>query len=111
MWTSLGARPVAALTELLESKFDVGQMQVPIVLSLVDDLSQHLGCSVVYPLNAHVTVGMIEACSKLMHTQQLITACKSLEQNYSPLSESVVRGHPNKGMYWFTSIYRLCPPW
>ena len=50
MWTSLGTRPVAALTEFVVSEFHVGQMQVPIVLSFVDDHSQHLGRSVVYPL-------------------------------------------------------------
>ena len=54
------------------SEFDVGQMQVPVVLSLVDDHSQHLCHSVIYPLNAPVTVGMIGACSKLVYPQQLI---------------------------------------
>ena len=54
------------------SKLYVGHMQVPIVLSLVDDHSQNLGHNVVYLLNAPVTVGMIGACRKLMHTQQLI---------------------------------------
>ena len=43
------------------SEFDVRQMQVLNVLSLVDDHSQHLGHSVVHPLNAPVTVGMIGA--------------------------------------------------
>ena len=57
---------------IVVSELYVGQMQVPIVLSLVDDHSQHFGHSVVYPLNAPVTVGMIGACSKLVHTQQLI---------------------------------------
>ena len=57
---------------IVVSEFDVRQMQVPIVLSLVDDHSQHLDHSVVHPLNAPVTVGMIEACSKLSHAQQLI---------------------------------------
>ena len=57
---------------IVVSKFDVRQMQVLIVLSLVDDHSQHLGHSVAYPLNAPVTVGMIGACSKLVHTEQLI---------------------------------------
>ena len=37
MWTSLGPRPVAALTEFVVSEFYVGQMQAPIVLSLVDE--------------------------------------------------------------------------
>ena len=53
-------------------------MQVPIVLSLVDDHSQHLGHSVVYPLNAPVTVGMIGACRKLVHAQQLIHSLRNL---------------------------------
>ena len=65
MWTSLRADRVV-------SEFYVGQMQVPIVLSLVDDHSQHLCHSVIYPLNAPVTVGMIGTCSKLVYTQQLI---------------------------------------
>ena len=54
------------------SEFDVRKMQVPNVLLLVDDHSQHLGHSVVHPLNSPVTVGMIGACSKLAHAQQLI---------------------------------------
>ena len=54
------------------SEFDVGQMRVPVVLSLVDDPIQHLGHSVVYPVNALVTVGLIGGCSKLAHAQQLI---------------------------------------
>ena len=57
---------------IVVSEFYVRQMQVPIVLSLVDEYSQHWGHSGVYPLNAPVTVGMIGACSKLVHTQQLI---------------------------------------
>ena len=57
---------------IVVSKLDVRKMQVPIVLSLVDHYSQHLGHSVVHPLNAPVTVGMIGACSKLAHAQQLI---------------------------------------
>ena len=54
------------------SEFDVGQMQVLIVSSLVDNYNQHWGHSVAHPLNAPVPVGIIEACSKLVHTQQLI---------------------------------------
>ena len=44
---------------IVVSEFDLGQMQVPIVLSPGDDHSQHLGHSVIYPLNPPVTVGMI----------------------------------------------------
>ena len=57
---------------IVVNEFYVGQMQVPIVSSLVHDHSQHLGHGVVYPLNTPVTAGMIRACSNLVHTQQLI---------------------------------------
>ena len=78
-------------------KFYVGRVPVPIVLSLVDDHSEHFDHSVVYPLNTPVTVGMIRACSKIVHTQQLKnTVCERLERNCNPLSESMVRGRPRK---------------
>ena len=57
---------------IVVSEFDVRKMQVSIVLSLVDDHSQPLDHSAVHPFNAPVTVGMIGACSKLSHAQQLI---------------------------------------
>ena len=63
IWTVLGARSVAALTELLQANSTWGEC---------NDRSHDLGHSVVYPLNASVTVGMIGAGSKLVHTQQLI---------------------------------------
>ena len=50
---------------IVASEFYVGQKQVPIALSLVDDHSQHLGHSVVCPLNAPVTVAMIGALASL----------------------------------------------
>ena len=54
------------------SKFDARKMPVPIVLSLLDDHILHSGHSVVYSRKAPVTVGMVGACSKLAHAQQLI---------------------------------------
>ena len=63
---------------LVVSEFYVGQMQVPIVLSLIDDHSQHIRHSVIYPLNAPVTVGMIGACSKLVQAHQLIYSLRNL---------------------------------
>ena len=77
MWASAHVDLVGRQTRrradgIVMIELDVGHMQVPIVLSLVDDHSQNLGHSVVYPLNAPVTVGIIGACSKLVHTQQLI---------------------------------------
>ena len=42
---------------IVVSELDVRELQIPDVLLLVDDHSQHLGHSVVHPLNASVTVG------------------------------------------------------
>ena len=55
--------PVGRKTRRLTDGFlgielDVGQMQVPIVSSLVDDRSQKLAYSLIHPLNASVTLGM-----------------------------------------------------
>ena len=54
------------------SEFDARKMHISIVLSFVDDQSQHLGHNVVHPINASVTDGVVGACSKLVHAQQLI---------------------------------------
>ena len=69
MWTSFDRHTCCRADGIVVSEFDMGKMQVPIVLSLVDDHSQHLSYSVAYPLNAPVTVEMIGAGSKLVHTQ------------------------------------------
>ena len=76
-WESAHVEPVGRQARqradgIVVSEFYVRQMQVPIVLSLVDDYRQHLGHSVVHPFNAPVTVGMIGTWSKLVHTQQLM---------------------------------------
>ena len=90
---------------IVDSKFYVGQMPVPIVLSLVDDHSEHFDHNVVYPLNVSAGVGMMGACSKLVHTQQLkYSLLKVGAELCSLLSESMVRGRPRKGMYCFTRI-------
>ena len=74
-------------------------VQIPVVLSFIDDHSQHLGHSMFHPLNASVTVWVIEACGKLAHShnKSWYTACESLEQNWRPSSESMVRDHPHRG--------------
>ena len=53
-------------------ELDVRELQTPVVLSFVDDHSQHSGHSVVQPLNASVTVWMTGACVKIARCQQLI---------------------------------------
>ena len=53
-------------------ELDVMELQIPVVLSFIDDHSQHLKHSVVHPLNASVTVWMIGACGKLAHSQKLV---------------------------------------
>ena len=89
---------------IVVSELDVREPQIPVVLLLVDDHSQHLGHSVVHPLNASVAVRIIGACGKLGTPNSWYIACESLEQNCRPLSESMLRGHPHKGMYLLTRM-------
>ena len=53
-------------------ELDVRELQIPVVLSFIDDHSQHMDHRMVHPLNASVTVWMIGACGKLAHSQQLV---------------------------------------
>ena len=65
--------PIRCSADLIVvNELDVREPQIPVVLLLVDDHSQHLGHSVVHPLNAPVAVRMIGACGKLAHSQQLV---------------------------------------
>ena len=57
---------------IVVSELDVREPLIPVILLFVDDHSQRLGHSVVYPLNAPVAVRMIGACDKLAHTQQVV---------------------------------------
>ena len=63
---------------IVASEFVVRELQIPVVLSLVDDHSQHFGHSVVHPLNAPVAVRMIGACGKLAHSQKLVYSSRKL---------------------------------
>ena len=51
---------------------DVRELQIPVVLSFIDDHTLHLSHSVVHPLNASVTVWMVGACGKLAYSQQVV---------------------------------------
>ena len=68
----VGRRTRRRADRMFVSEIDAVQKQVPIVLLLFDDRSQHFGHSLVYPINAPITVGMIGACSRLAHAQQLV---------------------------------------
>ena len=89
---------------ILVWQLDVRKLQIPVVLSSIDDHSQNVSHSVVHLLSASVTVRIIGGCGKLAHSQQLVDSCKNLEQKSRPLSESMARGHPRRGMYWLTRM-------
>ena len=61
-------------------ELDVRELQIPVVLSLIDDDSYHLSHSVVDPLNACVAVSMIWVCGTLAHSQQLVHMFEVMEQ-------------------------------
>ena len=76
-WTSTHANLVGGQTRrsadrIVACELDVGELQVPVVLSFIDDHSEYLGHSVVHALHASVTVWMVGACGKLVHSQKLV---------------------------------------
>ena len=65
--------PIRCSADLIVvNELDVREPQIPVVLLLVDDHSQHLGHSVVHLLNASSAIGIIGACGQLAHPQQLV---------------------------------------
>ena len=59
MLASLGAKPVAALTELLWGNSTRGSLRIPITLALIDVQSQHLRHCVIHALHTNVAVGVV----------------------------------------------------
>ena len=70
--TLVGSQTRRRADRIVACELDVRELQDPVVLSFIDDHSQHLGHSMVYPLNASVVVWMIGACGKLAHSQHLL---------------------------------------
>ena len=60
------------------SKFHLRQVDVPVVLSFVDDHRQHLSHGVVDALNATVTVGVVGARRDFSHAEELAGPCSAI---------------------------------
>ena len=60
----VGGQTRRSADRIVVCELDATQLHIPVVLSFIDDHSQHLGHSVVHPLYASVTVWMIGACGK-----------------------------------------------
>ena len=94
MWTSLGAKSVAALTELLLSKFDVRELHIPVILALIDVDDQHLGHRVVRTLHTTVAVQVIRADGDFASPENLETACETFEKKRRAFSQYAARASP-----------------
>ena len=63
---------------IIVGKFHVRQMSIPIILSHIDDHSEHLSHGVIHALDAAVTVRMIGACRNFAHAVQLVDSVRQL---------------------------------
>ena len=63
---------------IVVSEFHVRQVDVPVVLSFVDDHRQHLSHGVVDALNATVTVGVVGARRDFSHAEELAGPCSAI---------------------------------
>ena len=68
----VGGQPRRRADRIVACELGVRELQTPVILAFIDDHSQDLGCSMVHPLNASVTVSMIGACGKFAHSQKLV---------------------------------------
>ena len=88
-------------------ELDVREPQIPVVLSFVDDHSQHLGHSVVHPLNAPVAVRTIGACGKLARSQELVySLCKLGAELQAVIREYGARTPPSGNVFVDQNIGR-----
>ena len=72
MCTSFGADGIVV------SESHVRQVIIPVILSLVDDHSEHLGHGMIHALDAAVAVRMIGACRNFAHAVQLVNSVRQL---------------------------------
>ena len=58
----IGGHPCGGTSGIVVCEFDMRQVNVPVVRSLIDDHREHLSHDVIHALYAAVTAGMIGAC-------------------------------------------------
>ena len=82
---------------IVVSKFHVRQVDVPVVLSFVDDHRQHLSHGVVDPLGATVAVGVLGARRDVSHAEELVHGKRQLGAGLlSIIEEEAGRAPPKR---------------
>ena len=94
----IGGQPGCGTDGIIVSKFHVRQMGMPIILSLVDDHSEHLSHGMIHALDAVVAVRMIGACRNFAQAEELVDSVRQLGAEL----EAVV-GEETNGCLLYTS--------
>ena len=95
-----GGQASGGVDKIVAGELHVRQLSIPIVLAFVDDHSQHLGHCVVNALHTVFTAWIVGAGGDLSNTQKLMySMCESLEQNWRPLFDGMLRGHSQRRIY------------
>ena len=74
----VGGQPGGGTDGIIVSKLYVRQMGIPIILSLVDEHTDHLSHGVIHALNATVAVRMIGYSRHFVHAEQLVDSVRQL---------------------------------
>ena len=72
MRTSLGVKPVAAMTELLYANSTWGELHIPVILELVDHHCQHLGHRVIHTLHLAIAIWVVGAGGNFPNSKKLV---------------------------------------
>ena len=84
---------------IIVRKFHVRKMSIPIILSLLDNHSEHLSHGVIHALDVAVAVRMIGACCNFVHAVQLADSVRQLgAEMEAVVGEETNRTSPQRGV-------------
>ena len=75
MWTSLGAKPVAVLTEHVVFKFGVRELLIPVI---VDHHRQQLGHRVIKMIHTTIAIWVVGAGGNFRNPKKLVDGLRKL---------------------------------
>ena len=74
----IGGRPGGGTDGVIVSKFHVWQMDIPIILPLIDDHSEHLSHGMIHAFDAAVAVRLIGTCRNFARAEELVHSVRQL---------------------------------
>ena len=102
---SIGSKAGFCANGVVVGVFDVGKVDIPVVLVFVANHGWRFCNKVDDMFDATVAARMVGVCREVVNTEELVnSAVATWAQNWSLLSERRVDGHPQREMKRFTKM-------